>query len=68
MRPVSLKLWKSRGRTSFHSIAVAILEVDTTPRCAANLSHKIKMNIISAMNESKDPKDDTTFHFINASG
>ncbi len=66
--PVSLRLWKSSGRISFHSIAVAILEEDTTPRWAANLSHKMKMNIISAINERRDPKEDTTFHFINASG
>jgi hypothetical protein len=39
-----------------------------TVRCLANASHKIKINSIKAVNDRRDPIDDTTFHFINASG
>jgi hypothetical protein len=45
-----------------------MLDVDTTPRWAENLSHKIKINIIKAIKDKRDPNDDTTFHFIKASG
>jgi len=53
---------------SFHSIDVGIFTLEITPRWAEKASHRIKMNNISATNERSDPNEDTTFHFINASG
>jgi len=37
-------------------------------RCDENASHKIKMNSSNAVKDSKDPIDEITFHFMNASG
>jgi len=68
MTPVSLRLWKSSGRTSLHSIDVGIWGLEITGRCAANASQMIKMKNIRAVNDSNDPIEDTTFHFMNASG
>jgi len=42
--------------------------LEITLRCDAKASHRIKMNNINATNDSKDPNDETTFHFIKASG
>lgn len=42
--------------------------LDTTLRCEAKASHKIKMKSIRAVNDRRDPIDDTTFHFMKASG
>ncbi len=66
--PVSLRLWKSSGRISAHSIDVGIWSLHITGRCAAKASQIIKMNIIRATNDNSEPNEDTTFHFINASG
>ena len=67
--PVSLRLWKSNGSVvSVHSSAVGMWGLDTTLRCEANASHKIKINSIRATNDSRDPRDDTTFHLVKASG
>jgi len=38
------------------------------PYVVAKASHKIKMKNISAVNDSRDPIDETTFHIIKASG
>jgi len=53
---------------SFHSIDVDIWVLEITPRCEENASHKMKMNNIRAKNDRRDPNEETTFHFINASG
>lgn len=53
---------------SLHSMAVGMCDLEMTLRCLANLSHRIKINSISATNDNSDPIEDTTFHFINASG
>lgn len=37
-------------------------------RWEAKASHKIKINSIKATKDSSDPNEDTTFHFIKASG
>ena len=66
--PVSLRLWKSSGRISAHSIDVGMCALQRMVRWAANASHRMKMNINSAVNESSEPKDEITFHFISASG
>jgi hypothetical protein len=47
---------------------VDMWDLVTTDRCEANASHIMKINIIRAINERMDPIDDTTFHFVNASG
>jgi len=64
----SLRLWKSSGSTSLHSIEVGICILDITDRCDANASQIIKINIRRAINDRSDPIEDTTFHFVNASG
>lgn len=66
--PVSSRLWKSRGSTSDHSMDAGICGLAITARCEAKASHKIYTNIISAINDKRDPIEDSTFHFINASG
>ena len=66
--PVSDRLWKSRGSTLFHSIAEAIWVEEITLRWDANASQRMKMNNINAVNDSNDPIDEITFHFMNASG
>jgi hypothetical protein len=43
-------------------------DLATTLRCDANASQIIKINRRSAVNDSIAPNDDTTFHFIRASG
>jgi len=69
MIPVSLKLWKSRGRIgSDHSRADDMWGLEITLRCEAKASHKIKINSINATKDRRDPNDDTTFHFMKASG
>lgn len=40
----------------------------STGRCEAKASQIMKINIISAVNDSRDPIDEITFHFMNASG
>lgn len=66
--PDSLKLWKSRGSTSLHSIDVGMCGLEITVRWVAKASHRIKINIRSAVIEISDPREDTTFHFMKASG
>jgi len=66
--PVSLRLWKSKGKLSLHSIADGIWGLEITVRCEAKASHKMKINNISAVNDNSDPIDEITFHFIKASG
>ena len=67
--PVSLRLWKSNGRVgSDHSMAEGMWGLEITLRCEAKASHRMKINNIRATNERSDPNDDTTFHFIKASG
>jgi len=66
--PVSFKLWKSRGKISFHSIDEGMCWLEIIGRWDANASQIIKININSAKNESNDPMDDTIFHFVKASG
>jgi len=61
-------LWKSNGSTSLHSIEVGMWGLAITLRCEANASHKMKMNSINAVKDRRDPIEETTFHFINASG
>jgi len=66
--PVSLRLWKSSGRVSAHSIDVGMWSLHRIVRWAAKASHRIKININTAVNDNSEPNDDTIFHFINASG
>jgi hypothetical protein len=47
---------------------VGIWDLEITDRCEAKASHRIKINIIKAINESSEPIEDTTFHLVNASG
>jgi hypothetical protein len=68
MIPVSLRLWKSRGKISLHSIDVGKCGLEIIVRCAENASQIIKMNINRATNDSSEPIDEITFHFIKASG
>jgi hypothetical protein len=42
--------------------------LDRTGRWDANASQMMKINMMSAVNDSIDPMDDTTFHFMKASG
>jgi hypothetical protein len=49
-------------------MAVGICDLVITVRCEAKASHKIKMNNMSAINDSSDPIEDTAFHFMKASG
>ena len=65
---VSGRLWKPRGRISCHSREEGWWEEEITLRCATSLSQRIKMNRRRATNEIIDPRDETTFHFVNASG
>jgi len=53
---------------SLHSIDVGICCLEITIRCAANASQIMKINIIRATNDRRDPIDEITFHFIKASG
>jgi hypothetical protein len=66
--PVSLRLWKSRGRISLHSIAVGMWGLAITLRCAAKASHRITMNIRRDTNAIIAPTEDSTFHTVIASG
>jgi hypothetical protein len=66
--PVSLRLWKSRGRISFHSIDDGICGLAITARCAASASHTTAMNRSKDTNEIIDPIVDRTFHVVIASG
>jgi len=43
-------------------------ELVITVRCEAKASHKMKINSMSAMNDNSDPIEETTFHFMKASG
>jgi hypothetical protein len=42
--------------------------LEITVRCDANASQIIKINIISATNDIRDPMEEIVFHFVNASG
>jgi hypothetical protein len=66
--PVSLRLWKSKGRISFHSIALVICGLVITLRWAAKASHKIAINRRVATNEIIAPIEDRAFHGVIASG
>ena len=66
--PVSLRLWKSSGRLSLHSMAEGMWGLEIIVRCDENASHRIKMNSSNAVKDNKDPIDEITFHFMNASG
>lgn len=66
--PVSLRLWKSNGRMSLHSIAVGMWGLAITLRWAARASHMMTINISSDTKAIIDPTDDRTFHIVMASG
>ena len=66
--PVSSRLWNPRGRISCHSMDVGMCCLVSTGRCVAKASQIMKINIIRAVKDSIDPIDDTTFHFMKASG
>jgi len=61
-------LWKSGGVKSCHSSEVERCDETIIGRCATKASHRMKINKSRAMNEIIDPIDDTTFHFVKASG
>lgn len=42
--------------------------LDRTGRWEAKASQMMKINMIRAVNDSIDPMDEITFHFIKASG
>jgi hypothetical protein len=42
--------------------------LEITLRCVANASHRMKMKNRRAVNDRRDPIEDTTFHIMNASG
>lgn len=65
---VSGGLWKSNGRVSCHSIADGWWCDEITFRCATNLSHRMKMKRRRAIKEIIDPREEITFHLVNASG
>jgi hypothetical protein len=66
--PVSLRLWKSSGRISLHSMAVGICGLAITLRCAAKASHIITINMRSDTKAIIEPTEDKTFHIVIASG
>jgi hypothetical protein len=66
--PDSSRLWNPRGRSLCHSIDDGIWNLEITLRWEAKASHRMKIKNISAVNDRRDPIDDTTFHIINASG
>lgn len=66
--PVSLKLWKSNGRMSFHSIDDGMWGLAITLRWAAKASQITTINISNDTNEIIDPTVDITFHIVIASG
>lgn len=68
IKPVSLRLWKSSGKMSLHSIDDGICCLEIIVRWLAKASQVIKINISNAVNERSEPIDEITFHFMNASG
>jgi hypothetical protein len=66
--PVSSRLWNPRGNSLCHSIDDGIWNLEITLRCEAKASHKMKIKNMRAVNDSKEPIEDTTFHIIKASG
>lgn len=47
---------------------MGICWLEIVVRWVTKVSHIMKINIIRAVNERRDPIDEITFHFINASG
>lgn len=47
---------------------MVVSSTDMTSRLAANASHKINRNIITAINEISEPIEETVFHRAYASG
>ena len=43
---------------------VVVISTDRTSRLAANASHKMNRNIITEINEIRDPIEDTVFHRV----
>jgi hypothetical protein len=56
------------GKEFIHSIEEEIPKEFITLREDARLSQIIHINIITDTKEIKDPKDDTIFHVVKASG
>lgn len=55
-------MWYGGGQPCSHSTFVIVSSTEDTSRLAANASHKINKNIITATREIRDPIDDTVFH------
>jgi len=56
------------GELFIHSVAVERVIEFREFREETKLSHIIHMNITMAKNEIRDPKDETMFQVVNASG
>lgn len=56
------------GEGFIHSVEVIILFVLTEVRVFVRESHTIHINKMIETNEINDPREETTFHVVNASG
>lgn len=65
---VSSAVWKNGGDSSFHSTSVGRPSLKIILRWEDSVSHRMKINIRSAMNDIKDPVEEITFHFMYESG
>lgn len=65
---ISSAVWKNGGDSSFHSTSVGRLSLEIILRWEDSVSHRMKINIISAMNDIKDPVEEIMFHFVYESG
>jgi hypothetical protein len=60
--------WSAGGRLCIHSIDGDGIEETCTLRPEASASHKITLNITTAITDVYLPIEETTFHIVYASG
>ncbi len=63
-----LNVCSSIGVGFIHSIDEVVLPKKIHPRLAERDSHMIHMNMRTDTKEIKDPREEMTFHMVNASG
>lgn len=62
-------MWNAGGKAGWvHSRLVFMYVPAITPRSAISVSHRMKMNSSSAVNDSMEPNDETEFHKVYVSG
>lgn len=68
MRDLWLKVCSLTGEGCIHSMFEVLLDREIVFCELDSASHIIQTNIVTARNDTRDPRDETMFHEVKASG